>query len=107
MRFYSTDVYGQTLMDPGPAARRNLLKSVLEPDSDVDYAEVYLTHRDGPTVSYRDGGDLLKEDLNGKLSLLRGVDSEFAALVWEQLACEQWDALEAHPWTQVSLDEEH
>lgn len=98
MRFYTTDMYGQTLVDPSPEERLKLLRSVGHPEPDVDHPDVILTHRDGPALIYREGGILLRERESGELELLAAVPVEEANRIWNLLVAGDMAALAALPW---------
>lgn len=98
MRYYTTDLYGQTLVDPSPGERLSILQSVVQPDPDIDYPDVHLTHRDGPTLIYREGGFLVREHESGEVEVLRAVSVERASRIWDLLVAEDFAALEALPW---------
>lgn len=98
MRYYTTDLYGQTLVDPSAAERLWLLRSVGPSDGEVDHPDVILTHRNGPSLIYREGGFLLRESESGELDLLRGVPVDEANRIWDMLVTEDMAALAALPW---------
>lgn len=98
MRLYTTDLYGRTLIDPSDKERRRVLLSVLEPDSAIDYPDVYLSHSTGVTLIYRQGGTLIRETETGDLYLMTDISPARAEEIWNLLAKEKWADLQALPW---------
>lgn len=105
MRFYTTDLYGRTLIDPSEKERRSILASVSRPDSDVDHPDVYLSHSTGATLIYRQGGVLLRETEAGELYLMSDVSPERAEEIWTMLVDEAWADLAALPWVFESSED--
>lgn len=97
MEFFTTDLNGITLINPGESERRAVLQSVLE-EPEADYPEVYLTVRDGPVIGYRPGGTLFMEEDGEIVRIIRGADLDAACRVWNLLVAGDNDALEALPW---------
>jgi hypothetical protein len=106
MRFFTTDLYGQTLLDPSAPERRRLLESVIRPGPDVDYPDVYLSHAEGMTLIYREGGIMVCESPEGFLDLLREVGLEEAGRIWDLLVNEDWLALRQLRWERVEVEED-
>jgi ribosomal protein L16 Arg81 hydroxylase len=97
LEFFTTDLDGITLVNPGEPERRRILESVTM-ESGSDFPEVYLSLEKGPVISYRAGGCLLWEENGEVRQFINGVTVEAALKAWNQLASGNLAALNDLPW---------
>jgi hypothetical protein len=98
MEFFTTDVEGVTLMNPGSHERLAVLQSVHE-DPDADYPEAFLSGAGGIVLGYRAGGILSWEEEGEVRRFVKDITMEAAASAWTSLADGDTAALEQLDWT--------
>ena len=96
MKYFSTDLGGVTLIEPDASRMRQILDTVA--NCTEDYPEVFLTHSSGITISYRNGGILIREENEEVTGTLAGIHVEAALEAWQLLASNNLEELDGLPW---------
>jgi hypothetical protein len=98
MKYFTTDLYGVTLVDPDADQRLDVLETAGKSIGE-DYPDVYLTVAGSePVLGYRKGGYLLWEEGGEVTRYLGNVDTNEAARIWSLLVDGDVSALEELPW---------
>jgi hypothetical protein len=105
MKYFTTDLYGVTLVDPDADQRFDVLETS-EESMGEDYPDVYLTVVGAePVLGYRKGGYLLWEEGGEVTRCLGQVDTREAARIWSLLVHGEVAALEKLPWEMADAED--
>lgn len=105
MRYFTTDLYGVTLVDPDADQRLDVLEAS-EESMGEDYPDVYVTVVGvQPVLGYRKGGYLLWEEDGEVTRYLSHVDTGEASRIWSLLVNGELAALKELPWQMTGSED--
>ena len=101
MKFFTTDQYGITLVEPTAEQREAVLRSILEDPESADFPEAYLSGPGGVVVGYRSDGSLLYE-ASGTVTRYRpDTNLQTAMTAWTLLIKADWNGLDKMNWKSI------
>ena len=101
MKFFTTDPYGITLVEPSAEQREAVLRSVIEDPEPEDFPEAYLSGPGGVVVGYRSDGCLLYEAAGTVVRYRPHTDVQTAMAAWNLLIRADWNGLDKMNWKSI------
>lgn len=101
MKFFTTDAYGLTLVEPNAQQRKSVLESVLEDADEAEFPEAYLSGLNGKVIGFRADGCLFYEESGTVTRYMLDIDLNTAMVAWNLLIDADWNQLDKMDWKSI------